>query len=168
MARALLMLSATSMIAYAATFVLGTLKGLGVIELRHFLLAIPVTMLVVFTHAMTLFFLIGCGTRIKDVLKETGIVGDYRAHVRALHNRFTPPAMYAILATMTTFILGGGADTETLDPLVHGGVALGGLILNGWATFVEFETVTDCVTLMDRLGHEVDQLELQGAARSAT
>ena len=72
------------------------------------------------THAMTMFYLIGCGTRIKEVLKETGIEGDYRAEVRALHNRMFLPATLAILATIAAFVLGGGADTKVLHPLVHG------------------------------------------------
>ena len=155
MARALLILSATSLIAWVVTFVLGVFLGLGVIAFRHFLLAIPVTSLVVFTQAMVMFYLIGCSTRIKDVLKETGITGTYRQEVRALHNAFFPPATFAILATMATFVLGGGADTRVLPPLVHGGVALLALVLNAWATFVAFETIIRSVDILGRLGQEV-------------
>ena len=164
MARALLILSATSMIAYVATFVLGVFLSLGVIGFRHFLLAIPVTMLVVFTHAMVMFYLIGCSTRVKEVLKDTGAAGPWREEVRNLHNAYFPPATFAILATMATFILGGGADTRVLNPLIHGAVALLGLILNAWAVFVAFEAVLASVDILDRLSQEVDALELRSAA----
>ncbi len=149
----------TSMVAYAATFVLGLLLSAGIVSFRHFLLAIPVTTLVIFTHAMTMFYLIGCGTRIKEVLKETGIEGDYRAAVRDLHNRLFLPATLAILATITAFVLGGGADTKVLPPLVHGGAALLALVLNIWTVYAEFQTVIACVALIDRLGREIEELE---------
>jgi len=162
MARALLMLSATSLLAFTVTFVLGILSGLGVITFRHFLLAIPVTLLVTFTHAMTMFYLIGIGTRIKDVLTETGVTGDYRAEIRALHNDLFGPATFAILATIATFVLGGGAATRTQNPLIHGGVALVALILNGWAVFMTFDTILRTADLLDRLGQDIDELGLSG------
>ena len=149
----------TSLVAYLATFGLGILLSAGLVSFRHFLLAIPVTSLVIFTHAMTMFYLIGCGTRIKEVLKETGIEGDYRAEVRALHNRMFLPATLAILATIAAFVLGGGADTKVLHPLVHGGSALLALILNIWTVYAEFQTVIGCVALIDRLGREIEALE---------
>jgi hypothetical protein len=162
----LLIIAVTSLIAYLAVFVLGILHGLGLVSTRHFLLAIPVTSLVVFGHAMTMFFLIGCGSRIKEVLAETGITGEYRAAVRGLHNRLFPPATLAILVTMGAFILGGGADTGAVPPLLHGGVALAGLLANGWAVYLEFETVIACVAIIDELGREIEAREATAAGVS--
>lgn len=154
----------TSLVAYITTFVLGLLLSAGIVSFRHFLLAIPVTTIVIFTHAMTMFFLIGCGTRIKEVLKETGITGDYRESVRALHNTLFLPATLAIFATIGAFVFGGGADTKALPPLVHGGVALLALGLNVWTVYAEFQTVIGCVALIDRLGQEIEELEQSGKA----
>jgi hypothetical protein len=161
-------MAVTSLIALTATFVLGLLLSLGHIQFRHFLLAIPVTALVTFTHAMTMFFLIGIGSRVKEVLKETGIEGDYRQEIRSLHNTLFPPATLAILATILAFVLGGGADTRVLPPIVHGAAALLAVVLNFWTVYVEFQTVIGCVALVDKLGREIEAVEDGGPLPGAT
>lgn len=121
MGRALLVVGAMATIGLVATAVLGYgLTGLRGPEMtRHVLVALASCLLLLFSHCWIMFYLIGTGKAIKEAVNEHKLDPDLIEETKRYKNRSYPPLMLAMALAMATFILGGGAATETLPVWIH-------------------------------------------------
>jgi hypothetical protein len=129
--------------------------GLG----QHFLFGFFTTFLVTLSQSMTMFYFIGMGKQVKDLVANQPVAGDFVGRTRRFKAKVFPPATWAILFTMATMIIGGGVDTRVLPPIVHSVLAAVALYFNVVATWREARYMIEQNVLMDELDRA-----LQGAA----
>lgn len=138
MGRALLIVGWLATLGMIATAVLGYLGGsdpeLGP---RHVLVALASVLLLLFSHCWIMFYLIGTGKAIKDAVKENGLDAAAVEETKRFKNESYPSLMLAMALAMATFILGGGAATGTLPPLVHHALFWAALLAQGRALWRE-------------------------------
>jgi hypothetical protein len=125
----------------------------------HVTWAIPITLLSVFSHAIIMFYFIGTGSRIKEVVKEFKLDVELYRRTLAFKARVFPLSTLTLTLIMAAYVLGGGAHTRFAwtPPLLHGLVALGAAILNTVLSLREVVCISENLTLVD----DVDQAVLR-------
>jgi hypothetical protein len=86
---------------------------------RHFSLALASTILLSLAHSMTMFFFIGTGKQIKELVKEHARRQTIVQETILYKNKLFPIMMVAITLTMAQFILGGGTHTRVIPGWIH-------------------------------------------------
>jgi hypothetical protein len=115
----LLTASLLSIICFIITVFLGFMMvgraGLG----QHFLFGFFTTFLVTLAHSMTMFYFIGTGKQVKDLVANHPSGKEFIQRTKVFKAKVFPPALWAMLFTMATMILGGGVDTRVIPTFVH-------------------------------------------------
>jgi hypothetical protein len=123
----------------------------------HIRTAIPITLLTIFSHAIILFYFIGTGSRIKEVVKEFRL--DLALYRRTLDfkARVFPLSCLTMLLVMATYILGGGVHTRFAwtPALLHGLLAVAAAVLNTVLTVREVVCISENLTLVDDVDRAV-------------
>ena len=129
MVLALLTTSFLSIVCFIYTAVLGFMvHGRAGIS-QHFLYGFFTTFLVCLAQSMTMFYFIGTGKQVKDLLKnEAG--NAFIQRTKVFKNKAFPPAMWAMTFTMATMIVGGGVDTKLIPNWIHATLATLALYYN--------------------------------------
>src|SRR6266446_6024773 len=134
----LLTASLVSIVCFIITVFMGFMMvgrtGLG----QHFLFGFFTTFLVTLAQSMTMFYFIGSG---KEFIQRTKV---FKARV-------FPPALWAMLFTMATMILGGGVDTRVIPAFVHTVLAAAALYFNVVAFWKEAKYMVAHNMLMEEL-----------------
>lgn len=139
MVLALLTTSLLSMICFIITAVMGFMMtgraGLG----QHFLFGFFTTFLVALVQSMTMFYFIGTGKQVKDLVANDPDGNEFIRRTKVFKAKVFPPATWAILFTMAAMILGGGVDTHVwwTPPFLHALLAAVALYFNGVAFWRE-------------------------------
>lgn len=156
MGRALLVVGWLATAGLVATAVLGYV-GSGDPELnqQHVLLALASALLLLFSHCWIMFYLIGTGKAIKEAVKEYGLDAAAVEETKRFKNESYPALMLAMGLAMATFILGGGAATGSLPPLVHHVLFWATLLAQGRALWREQRVLDANERLMAALDREV-------------
>jgi hypothetical protein len=155
----LAILTLLSMLLFPVLLALGLAVHYKVITVpTHVTWAIPVTLLAIFSHAIIMFYFIGTGSRIKEVVKELKLDVELYRRTLAFKARIFPLSTLTMALIMAAYILGGGAHTRFAwtPPLLHGLVALGAAILNTRLSLREVVCISENLTLVD----DVDQAVL--------
>jgi len=84
---------------------------------QHFLFGIFTTFLVTLAQSMTMFYFIGTGKHVKDLVANQPSGNDFIRRTKVFKAKVFPPALWAMLFTMATMILGGGVDTKCVRSL---------------------------------------------------
>ena len=151
MAQALL----TAVLLGLGGLVTATVFGLRGTDLsRHISFGIFSTMVTLLAHSMMMFYLIGKGKAVKDAMAEHSITGDYYRRIAAARKPVFSIGTWAMVATMTTAILGASVDTGVLPAIVHGMIAYGALACNLAALKIEI----DALSASSRIVDEVNRL----------
>ncbi len=101
----------------------------------HVLLGYMATVIVLFSHTISMFYFIGTGSAVKNAAKELAD-RDNRSMVplweqtKAFKNRLFPIQMTAMLAIMTASIMGAGVLTRALPSWVHLALELAAVPIN--------------------------------------
>lgn len=117
----------------------------------HFLLGLVAALLGVFGHAMTMFYFIGTGKAIKDVVRERGLDAGLLAETRRQNARASMWATGAIACLMCQFILGGGVHTGAVPRIVHEATFYLTLAVSGLAAAAEIRLLAQQNLLADRV-----------------
>jgi hypothetical protein len=144
---------------FPATVLMGLMVSWGRMAVpTHVNWAVPVTLVTIFTHAITLFYFIGTGSRIKEVVKELGLDPSLYRRTLAFKARVFPLSSVTLLVIMAAYIIGGGTHTHFrwTPPLLHGLVGGAAVLLNLLLCLREVACISDNLTLVD----EVDQAVL--------
>jgi hypothetical protein len=155
MVLALLTAGLVSIVCFIATL----LMGFTVIQTtlsQHVLFGFFTTFLVTLTQSMTMFYFIGTGKQVKDLVASLPAGPQLVQRTKIFKAKVFPPAMWAMLFTMTTMIIGGGVHTRVswTPPLLHTLLAAVSLYYNILAFFKEAKYMIENNMLME----EVDRL----------
>jgi len=118
------------------------------------------TLVILLSHSMMMFYLIGKGKAVKDAMAEEGRGPDhpeYRLYVGRIAQARKPVfsiGTFAMAITMTAAILGASVDTGVLPPVVHAMMAYGAIATNLAALKIEIEALRESSRVVD----EVNQL----------
>jgi hypothetical protein len=99
---------------------------------QHVLFGFFSTFLVTLSQSMTMFYFIGTGKQIKDLVVGLPAGPGLVQRTKIFKARVFPPALWAMLFTMATMIIGGGVHTHVswTPPLLHAGLAAVSLYFN--------------------------------------
>jgi len=124
-----------SIVSFVVSFYFG-LMGMGPADLSwHIRFAFFATFLVTLSQSMTMFYFIGTGKQVKDIVIDHSITEGYVQRTKVFKARVFPPALWAMLFTMATFIIGGGVHTKTIPAWIHLLLAAAALFFNIQAFF---------------------------------
>ena len=143
-----------------AAAVLGLAASDGTGIARHVSYGIFSTLVILLSHSMMMFYLIGKGKAVKDAMAEEGRGPDhpeYRLYVGRIAQARKPVfsiGTFAMAITMTAAILGASVDTGVLPPVVHAMMAYGAIATNLAALKIEIEALRESSRVVD----EVNQL----------
>jgi 4-hydroxybenzoate polyprenyltransferase len=162
MGRALLIVGAMATLGVIASAVLGYLLG-GPSDNdmpRHVLVGLASSLLLLFSHCWIMFYLIGTGKAIKDAVRENGLDSAIIEETKRFKNASYPSMMLAMALVMATFILGGGAATETLPSWVHHALFYAAVVVQVYALRIEQRVLGE----NERLMSDVDRRLTSAAA----
>src|SRR5690242_4108582 len=120
MVLALLTTSLLSIICFIITSVLGLSMHARAGLSQHFMFGLFTTFLVTLGQSMTMFYFIGTGKHVKDLVAQQPSGNDFVRRTKVFKARVFPPALWAMLFTMATMIIGGGVDTRMIPAWAHG------------------------------------------------
>jgi len=152
----LVILTLLSTVTFPAAVVMGWAVSQGWLSVPvHVEWSIPVTLLSIFTHAIIMFYFIGTGSRIKEVVKEFRLDAQYYRRTVEFKTRVFPLSMLTMSVIMVAYIIGGGTHTRFpwTPAWLHGILALLAAVLNGILAVREVVCISDNLTLVD----DVDQ-----------
>ena len=154
MVLALLTTSFVSIVCFVITVVTGfTMQGRTGLS-QHFLFGFFTTFLVALAQSMTMFYFIGTGKQVKDLVASYPAGQELIQRTKRFKAKVFPPATWAILFTMAAMILGGGVDTRVVPAFVHTLLAIAALYYNLVAFWREAKYMIEHNMLME----EVDRL----------
>src|SRR5262245_3929764 len=126
----LLTTSLLSIICFVVTIIMGFTMDSGASVSQHILWGFFTTFLVTLAQSMTMFYFIGTGKHVKDLVANQPSGGDFIRRTKVFKAKVFPPALWAMLFTMATMILGGGVHTHMIPSWVHLGLAAISLYYN--------------------------------------
>jgi hypothetical protein len=151
MVLALLTTSFVSIVCFVITVVMGfTMAGRAGLS-QHFLFGFFTTFLVTLAQSMTMFYFIGTGKQVKDLLANHPTGTNFIQRTKVFKARVFPPATWAILFTMATMIIGGGVDTRVIPTFVHTLLAAVSIYFNLVAFWREAKYMIEHNMLMEEL-----------------
>jgi hypothetical protein len=156
MVLALLTSALISIICFLATLIMGFTMAARTGLSQHVLFGLFTTFLVTLTQSMTMFYFIGTGKQVKDLVAGLPEGGALIQRTRIFKAKVFPPALWAMLFTMATMIIGGGVHTRVswTPPLLHAALAAASLYFNIVAFWKEAKYMIENNMLME----EVDRL----------
>jgi hypothetical protein len=117
----------------------------------HFHMALVATLLGIFGHAMTMFYFIGTGKAIKDVVREQNLDRSILGETRRQNMVASSWATIATLCLMFQFIIGGGAHTRAVPARVHEVSFFVTLVVCTLASYREIRLLAEQNALADRV-----------------
>src|SRR5262249_42201054 len=124
MVLALLTSALLSIVCFIATLLMGFMVVKTTLA-QHVLFGFFTTFLVTLTQSMTMFYFIGTGKQIKDLVGSIAGGPELVQRTKIFKAKVFPPALWAMLFTMATMIIGGGVHTRVswTPPLLHAALA---------------------------------------------
>lgn len=151
MVLALLTASFVSIVAFIITLVMGFMVSDRSGISQHFLFGFFTTFLVALAQSMTMFYFIGTGKQVKDLVAGYPAGQEFIQRTKRFKAKVFPPATWAILFTMATMILGGGVDTRVIPTFVHTILAAISLYYNVVAFWREAKYMIEDNMLMEEV-----------------
>src|SRR5256712_3984121 len=120
-----------SIVCFIATLLMGFMVVKTTLA-QHVLFGLFTTFLVTLTQSMTMFYFIGTGKQVKDLVASLPEGGNLIQRTKVFKAKVFPPSLWAMLFTMATMIIGGGVHTHVAwtPPLLHGALAVASLYFN--------------------------------------
>ena len=140
-------------------FIITILMGFTVLKTtlaQHVLFGFFTTFLVTLTQSMTMFYFIGTGKQIKDLVAHLPAGPALIQRTKVFKAKVFPPALWAMLFTMATMIVGGGVHTRVAwtPPILHTALAAVALFYNLVAFWKEAKYMIENNKVLE----EVDRL----------
>ena len=120
---------------------------------QHVLFGFFTTFLVTLTQSMTMFYFIGTGKQVKDLVTALPSGPQFIQRTKVFKAKVFPPALWAMLFTMATMIIGGGVHTHVswTPPILHAFLAAAALYFNIVAFWKEAKYMIEHNILMEEL-----------------
>ena len=131
MVLALLTSALLSIVCFIATLLMGFMVFNTTLA-QHVLFGLFTTFLVTLTQSMTMFYFIGTGKQVKDLVASLPTGPELVQRTKVFKAKVFPPALWSMLFTMATMIIGGGVHTHVAwtPPLLHALLAVASLYYN--------------------------------------
>jgi hypothetical protein len=131
MVLALLTSTLVSIVCFIATLLMGFTVVKTTLS-QHVLFGFFTTFLVTLTQSMTMFYFIGTGKHVKDLVASLPGGPELIQRTKVFKAKVFPPALWAMLFTMATMIIGGGVHTHVswTPPILHALLAIVALYYN--------------------------------------
>src|ERR1043165_2720839 len=110
----LLTASLLSIVCFITTVVMGFTMGASASVSHHILWGFFSTFLVTLSQSMTMFYFIGTGKYVKDLVANQPTGNEFIRRTKIFKAKVFPPALWAMLFTMATMIVGGGVHTRLI------------------------------------------------------
>ena len=119
------------------------------------------------THTLMIVFMIVTGRVLKAAMRSRSLDERYLRELNAFFSRKSsyPAAVLAATAVVATGVLGYAQRGFGISPAIHMLVGLGALVLNLWALSVEYRTLRENQSLLDRTAEELDRLDREDRER---
>jgi hypothetical protein len=155
MVLALLTAALLSIVCFIATMLMGFMVVKTTLA-QHVLLGFFTTFMVTLSQSMTMFYFIGTGKQIKDLVAALPSGPQLIQRTKVFKAKVFPPSLWAMLFTMATMIIGGGVHTHVswTPPLLHAVLAVVSLYFNIVAFWKEAKYMIENNLLLQ----EVDKL----------
>jgi hypothetical protein len=149
----------TSALVSIVCFIVTILMGFSVVKAtlpQHVLFGFFTTFLVTLSQSMTMFYFIGTGKQVKDLVASLPAGPQLVQRTKVFKAKVFPPSLWAMLFTMATMIIGGGVHTKVswTPPILHAGLAVVSLYFNIVAFWKEAKYMMENNLLLE----EVDRL----------
>jgi hypothetical protein len=118
---------------------------------NHFLFGVFTTFLVTLAQSMTMFYFIGTGKQVRELVVKDEKGPEFVRRTKIFKAKVFPPALWAMLFTMATMIVGGGVDVRSIPPLVHAGLATIALYFNVVAFWRDAKYMIEHNMLMEEI-----------------
>ncbi len=146
----------TSALVSIVCFIVTLLMGFMVVKTplaQHVLFGFFTTFLVTLTQSMTMFYFIGTGKQVKDLAASLPSGPQLIQRTKVFKAKVFPQALWAMLFTMATMIIGGGVHTRVAwtPPLLHALLAVVSLYYNVVAFWQEAKYMIENNILMEEL-----------------
>jgi len=146
----------TSALLSIVCFIATLLMGFSVVKTtlaQHVLFGFFTTFLVTLTQSMTMFYFIGTGKHVKDLVASLPSGPALVQRTKVFKAKVFPPALWAMLFTMATMIIGGGVHTRVswTPPLLHAALAAISLYYNVVAFWKEAKYMIENNMLMEEV-----------------
>lgn len=126
--------------------------------LQHTTLATFTTLVLLLSHSLAMFYLIGKGKAIREAAEEGGLSAEYGQEIARLRKPVFSIGSLAIALTMVTAIVGGGVDTQVLPTQLHGLLALSAIAASIAALRAELTALNASTRLTDEVNRLLDAL----------
>lgn len=103
----------------------------------HVLAALAAVLLLLFAHCWILFYLIGTGRALRQVVQEYGLDPALPKEAGRIQGEAVPWLLLAMGLALGTFLLGAGAAANALPPWAHHGLAWAALAAQLYALWTE-------------------------------
>jgi len=130
MVLALLTASLLSLICFVVTVVMGFTMQVRSGISQHIMWGFFSTFLVTLSQSMTMFYFIGTGKHVKDLVGSQPGGNEFIRRTKVFKAKVFPAALWAMLFTMAAMILGGGVHTRMIPSWVHLSLAVIALYYN--------------------------------------
>ena len=153
MSTALITATFVGIVGLAYSAVLGfTIAGTADI-FRHTSVGIFSTLITLFSHSMTMFYLIGKGKAVREAVTEGKLSQELYGTVVRVRRPVFSFATMAIMFTMTTAIFGGGVDTGAIPSIVHAVLAVSTVAANLVALRIEIIAMLSSARVVREVDH---------------
>ena len=163
MALALVLLSLLHALGLVASFFFGWAMSHAMVSAEaHLYVSLSSVVLALFTHSMILFYFIGTGKTLKEVIARESLGPEYGRRIRWFKVQTSGPLTLACAAVITASMLGGrilaGGSAEA-----HFWAGAVAAVLNVWVVLREIRCIALNVELFHEIGEKVGPLEPQDA-----
>src|SRR5215831_18918738 len=146
----------TSALLSIVSFIVTLLMGFMVVKTtlaQHVLFGFFTTFMVTLSQSMTMFYFIGTGKQIKDLVAALPSGPQFIQRTKVFKAKVFPPSLWAMLFTMATMIIGGGVHTRVAwtPPILHALLAVAALYFNIVAFWKEVKYMIENSLLMQEL-----------------
>ena len=122
---------------------------------QHATVAIFFTLITLLAYSLTMFYLIGKGTAIREALADAGLPSDLYKTMAAARAPVFGTSSLAMGLTMFTAILGGGVDTEVLPVGVHSVASIAMLGANIFAFRIQISALMVATEVVNEVNQQL-------------
>lgn len=132
-------------------FIQGNLLGTDYTIRAHIITALAATALSVFSHSLTMMYVVAVGRMIREAVEKKDLSHKYVEQTKKYRKAVFKVATVAMLLVMAQTILGGAVHTHLIAPWIHLALGTAALIVSAFATYFEIRYLVS----NHLLGHHV-------------
>jgi hypothetical protein len=110
---------------------------------QHISIGFFSTMITLLAHSMMMFYFLGKAKAVREAAAEGGLSKDFERRIAVVRAPVFSAATVAMLATMTTALLGASVDTGVVPTWVHSVLAISTLVANLRALQLEIRALME-------------------------